>query len=139
MPIVLYAEDDPEHRLMVRVLLKELDVTLIEAVDGQEALQKINDHQPHLILLDLFMPRLDGYGVMKALKSNPATSRIPIVVLSAWPTGDNQTRAREAGAAEFLAKPYKPHELSQVVNKYLSSQTGLELVKPHPDSASLSD
>jgi CheY-like chemotaxis protein len=122
---------------MVRVILKELDVTLIEAVDGQEALQKINDHHPDLILLDLFMPRLDGHGVLKALQSDPATSRIPTVVLSAWPTGDNQTRAREAGATEFLTKPYKPHQLREVINKYMSSQSGLELVKPRPDAASL--
>jgi CheY-like chemotaxis protein len=133
MPTVLYAEDDPEHRLMVRIILKDTDITLIEAVDGLEALQKIRNHHPDLVLVDLFMPRLDGYGLMKAIKADPATARIPIVVVSAWPTGDNQTRAKQAGAVEFVVKPYKPDQLGKLIKRYVSSQTGLELTKPKPD------
>ncbi|MEW5961291.1 MAG: response regulator [Chloroflexota bacterium] len=132
MPTVLYAEDDAEHRLMVRIILRDTGITLIEAVDGVEALQKIQDHRPDLILLDLFMPKLDGHGVMKALKADPATQDIPIVVLSAWPTGDNRKRAKLAGAVEFVTKPYKPEQLAALIKKYVSAQTGLELTKPKP-------
>ncbi len=121
MPIVLYAEDDAEHREMMRAVLKETNVTLVEAGDGLEALQKIEDQQPDLILLDLFMPKLDGHGVMEAIKSNANTRHIPIIVLSAWSTGDNRQRARYAGASEFLAKPYDPIELIKLVTNYVGN------------------
>ena len=83
MPTVLYAEDDAEHRAMMQVILKNSDITLIEASNGQEALQQVQKQSPDLILLDLFMPKLDGHGVMEALKSDPDTKHIPIIVLSA--------------------------------------------------------
>jgi twitching motility two-component system response regulator PilH len=115
--------------------LKGTNVTLIEAVDGQEALQKIRDRHPDLILLDLFMPRLDGFGVLKAIKSNPVTKHIPIIVLSAWPTGDNRERAKKAGALDFIAKPYKPTELAKLVKEFLATQTESGAVVPKPDTA----
>ena len=135
MPTVLYAEDDPEHQLMMRVVLKDTNITLVEAMDGQDALKKIRDYRPDLILLDLFMPRLDGYGVLKAIKSNPVTREIPVVVLSAWPTGDNRERAKKAGAIDFIAKPYKPIELAKQIKGYLSIQTDSESVASKPDTA----
>ncbi|RPJ54950.1 MAG: response regulator [Dehalococcoidia bacterium] len=119
MPTVLYAEDDVEHRTMMRVIMRNTDITLVEASDGQEALQKIQHQCPDLILLDLFMPKLDGHGVMEALKSDPETRHIPIIVLSAWSTGDNRNRAKNAGALDFIAKPYDPLELVRIVKHYL--------------------
>jgi twitching motility two-component system response regulator PilH len=120
MPTVLYAEDDIEHREMMRVILQGTGITLIEATNGVEALQKVKSQPPDLILLDLFMPKLDGHGVMEALNSDPHTKNIPIIVLSAWSTGDNRKRARGAGARSFIAKPYDPVELVQLVNNYLA-------------------
>lgn len=138
MPTVLYAEDDPEHRAMVRVVLKKSNISMIEATDGKEAVEKIQAHFPDLILLDLFMPRLDGFGVLKEVKSNPATRHIPIIVLSAWPTGDNRKRARQAGASDFVAKPYDPIQLGNLVNEYLSATSGGALVVTEkPDTAPL--
>ena len=120
MPTVLYAEDDIEHREMMRVILQGTGITLIEATNGVEALQKVKSQPPDLILLDLFMPKLDGHGVMEALNSDPRTKNIPIIVLSAWSTGDNRKRARGAGARSFIAKPYDPVELMQLVNDHLA-------------------
>ena len=79
MPTVLYAEDDSDHQAMVRMALKNTNITLIEALDGLEALQKIQGQSPDLILLDLFMPRLDGFRVMEAVKANPRTRHIPVI------------------------------------------------------------
>jgi CheY-like chemotaxis protein len=122
MPTILYAEDDIEHRAMMRVILKNADITLVEASNGQEALQQVQHQCPDLILLDLFMPKLDGHGVMEALKSDPETRHIPIIVLSAWSTGDNRTRAKQAGALEFIAKPYDPLELMRLVKDHLAGK-----------------
>ena len=121
MPTILYAEDDSEHRIMMRIIMKNTNITLIEAHNGQEALQKIQYQRPDLILLDLFMPRVDGYGVMEALKSNPETRDIPIIVLSAWPTKDSRKRSEKAGAVDFIAKPYDPFELVRVVKNQLTN------------------
>ena len=137
MPTVLHAEDDPDHRDMVRMALKNTNIFLIEAVDGQEALQKIEDQLPDLILLDLFMPRMDGFSVMEAVKANPRVRHIPIIVLSAWPTGDNRKRTREAGATEFVAKPYEPWQLIELIQEILASQSNLVPYKPKPGTAPL--
>ena len=123
MPTVLYAEDDSEHRIMMRLIMKNTDITLIEAHNGQEALQKIQYQRPDLILLDLFMPRVDGYGVMEALKANPQTRDIPIIVLSAWPTKDILRRTKQAGANDFIAKPYDPFKLVEIVKEQLPDTT----------------
>lgn len=119
MLTILYAEDDPEHRIMVQFILDNKNITLLQAVDGQDAIQKIKQNRPDLILLDLFMPKIDGFGVMKAVQADPETSHIPIIVLSAWPTGDNRQRAKLAGATDFIAKPYEPRMLLSMVGKYL--------------------
>ena len=120
--MLLYAEDDSEHRMMMRLIMKGTNATLIGAANGQEALQKIQEQQPDLILLDLFMPKLDGFGVMEALKSNPETRHIPIIVVSARLNADNRERAIKAGASDFVAKPYDPFELLKLVDKHLTNR-----------------
>lgn len=135
MPTVIYAEDDPEHRVMMRVALRNTNLTLIEAVDGQQALQKILSQMPDLILLDLFMPKLDGFSIMEAVKANPRTRHIPIVVLSAWPTGDNRKRTQEAGAIAFVAKPYDPAQLVKLLQKTLSVRSNSIPFEPETDAA----
>ncbi len=120
MPTVLHIEDDLEHRIMMRAMLKKTKITLVEAADGREALQKIW-HQPFdLILLDLFLPHIDGFSVMEAIKSNPRINHLPIIVLSAWPTGDNRVRAKKAGASYFVSKPYNLNKLVRLINKILT-------------------
>jgi CheY-like chemotaxis protein len=122
MPIVLYAEDDIEHREMMRAILQDTGIILVEATNGIEALQKAKSQPPDLILLDLFMPKLDGHGVMQALKSDPRTRNIPIIVLSAWSTSENRKRARNSGARSFVAKPYDPTELVKLVHNHLAGK-----------------
>jgi CheY-like chemotaxis protein len=119
MPTVLYADDEQEHRLMMQVIMKNEEITLLEAANGEEAIETIKHQQPNLVLLDLFMPRIDGFGVLQAIKSDPKTRDIPIIILSAWPTGDNRERARNFGAVDFVAKPYDPLRLIQLVQQHL--------------------
>ncbi len=129
MPIVLYAEDDSAHRMMMRLALRNTNIILIEACDGQEAIKKIREHHLDLILLDLFMPKVDGFGVLEAIKSQSKTQHIPVMVLSAWPTGDNRTRARENGAAEFISKPYDPLRLVERIKHHLPAHAGFARIK----------
>jgi CheY-like chemotaxis protein len=115
MTTILYVEDDPEHCLLVGKLLNSRGFTVEIARDGLEGVAKAQELRPDLILLDLYLPRLDGFGVMKQLKEDPITANIPIVVISAWPTGDNRQRVQNAGARGFVAKPFKVNELLDLI------------------------
>ncbi len=137
MPTILYADDDPQQHLLVRTALRKTGYLLIEADDGIDALEKIQQYHPDLILLDLFMPRLDGFRVLETLKSAPDLRHIPVVVLSAWPTGDNRKRTRLAGAADFISKPYLPSELVERIDRILNNQTALTPFKKNTDTSPL--
>jgi CheY-like chemotaxis protein len=130
MAKVLYAEDDSDHRLMMRAVFKGLDITLIEAVNGEDALEKVHEYQPDLILLDLLMPKIDGFGVLTRLKSSRFTRHIPVIILSAWPTGDNRQRLLQAGAKNFVTKPYDPIQFAQYVKQELDAIT----ISPKPQA-----
>jgi len=123
MPIILHVEDDSEHRMMLKTALRNTNFTLVEAVDGLDALDKVRHYPVDLILLDLFLPRMDGFRVLEALKADAKTQHIPIIILSAWPTGDNRERAKNAGAVSFVAKPYEPKKLVQLISKILEMNT----------------
>jgi len=116
---VLYIEDDTEHRLMLNNLLNSQGFTVETATNGLEGVEKARECEPDVILLDLLLPLMDGFGVMNTLKEDPATQNIPIVVISAWPTADNRKRVREAGAQDFITKPFYAEELVDTIRKCL--------------------
>lgn len=120
MPTILYAEDDKDHRFMMQLYLKNTGIELIEASNGEEALQIIEQQRPDLILLDLFMPGVDGYTLMDSLRANPETKDIPIIVLSAWPKNKLRRAPEEAGAVDFILKPYDPFFLVRIIEKRLA-------------------
>jgi len=120
MPTILYAEDDLDQVKMMRILLEKQGYNFLEAKDGAEAIKKIKSVIPDLVLLDLFMPFVDGFGVLKAVKGDPLTAHIPVIILSAWPTGDNRERTTQAGAAQFVAKPYVPSQFVEIIERHLS-------------------
>ena len=119
MPTILYADDDLEQLEFMRLMLASRGFKFLEATDGRQAIEKIRLLTPDVILLDLLMPNVGGFGVLKAIKADAQTRHIPVIVLSAWPTGDNRERARQAGAVAFVPKPYRPTQLLQLINKAL--------------------
>ncbi len=108
MPTVLYAEDDVAHRELMRITLNHTDITLVEATDGQEALQKIKHQHPDLILLDLFMPKLDGYQVCQRIREMADT---PIIMLTAKGREEDIIKGLDVGADDYLTKPFRVGEL----------------------------
>jgi CheY-like chemotaxis protein len=106
MSRVLYVEDDAEHCLMLSNILTSQGFTVETARNGLEGVEKARVWHPDVILLDLLLPHMDGFGVMVSLKEDPTTQNIPIHVISAWPTADNRKRVQEAGAQSFIAKPF---------------------------------
>jgi type II secretory ATPase GspE/PulE/Tfp pilus assembly ATPase PilB-like protein len=109
---VLLVEDEEPLRRVLRDLLEREGFTVVEAADGVQALDEIDRSAPDVLVLDLNLPRLDGYGVLTHLRARPATSKLPVIVLTAKGDEDNEVRVFETGANDFLTKPFRPRALS---------------------------
>lgn len=120
MSNVLYLEDTPDQRDLVTLVLSTAGIDIDTAVDGEEGLRKVQENRPSLILLDLGMPKIDGFEFMERLKAQPETSQIPVIVVSAWTSKNHRERAIEAGATMFISKPYDLESLTDTVRKFLS-------------------
>jgi type II secretory ATPase GspE/PulE/Tfp pilus assembly ATPase PilB-like protein len=109
---VLLVEDEEPLRRVLRDLLEREGFTVVEAADGVQALDEIDRSAPDVLVLDLNLPRLDGYGVLSHLRARPSTARLPVIVLTAKGDEDNEVRVFETGANDFLTKPFRPRALS---------------------------
>jgi type II secretory ATPase GspE/PulE/Tfp pilus assembly ATPase PilB-like protein/CheY-like chemotaxis protein len=109
---VLLVDDEDDLRRVMRDLLERDGFTVQEARDGVQALDQVDRHAPDIIVLDLNLPGLDGYGVLSQLRSRPATRDIPVIVLTAKGDEDNEVRVFELGADDFLSKPFRARALA---------------------------
>jgi type II secretory ATPase GspE/PulE/Tfp pilus assembly ATPase PilB-like protein/CheY-like chemotaxis protein len=109
---VLLVDDEDSLRKVMKELLERDGYTVSEARDGAQALNQIDRVGPDIIVLDLNLPGLDGYGVLSHLRSRPATAAIPVIVLTAKGDEDNEVRVFELGADDFLTKPFRARALS---------------------------
>lgn len=105
-------DDDAAIRLVCRVALELAGYAVVEAPDGEAGLELVRAASPDLALVDVMMPRLDGIAMARALRDDPATTGIPVVLMSAATSGQEIARV---GAAAFLAKPFDPATLVKVV------------------------
>jgi len=109
---VLLVEDEEPLRHVLRELLEREGFTVVEASDGVQALDEVDRSAPDVVVLDLNLPRLDGYGVLNHLRARPSTAKLPVIVLTAKGDEENEVRVFETGANDFLAKPFRPRALS---------------------------
>jgi len=116
---ILVVDDEPEAVELVEFNLKKAGFDVITAADGAQALKKARSAQPHLIVLDLMMPEIDGLEVYKILRRDPATARIPIIMLTAKAAEVDRIVGLELGADDYVIKPFSPRELVLRVNKVL--------------------
>jgi CheY-like chemotaxis protein len=116
---VLLVEDEDALRRVVRDLLERDGFVVYEAGDGVVALDEIDRAAPDIVVLDLNLPRLDGYGVLSHLRSRPSTKDIPVIVLTAKGDEDSEVRVFEYGATEYLTKPFRPRALIARLNALL--------------------
>jgi len=117
---VLVVEDKASLTQMLQFLFlsKGLDVEI--AYDGVEAMEKVGNLRPNLILLDIMMPKMDGFEVLEKLKESPDTEGIPVIMLTARKSKEDMDRARELGAVEYITKPFKAVEVVDKVLRNLS-------------------
>ena len=109
---VLLVEDEEPLRHVLRDLLEREGFVVVEAADGVQALDEVDRSAPDVLVLDLNLPRLDGYGVLSHLRARPSTAHLPVIVLTAKGDEDNEVRVFETGANDFLTKPFRPRALS---------------------------
>jgi type II secretory ATPase GspE/PulE/Tfp pilus assembly ATPase PilB-like protein/CheY-like chemotaxis protein len=109
--VVLLVDDEDDLRRVMRDLLEREGYAVQEARDGVQALDQVDRHAPDIIVLDLNLPGLDGYGVLSQLRSRTATRNIPVIVLTAKGDEENEVRVFELGADDFLSKPFRARAL----------------------------
>ena len=118
-PLVLAADDDEDILELVTFRLSRAGYTVIQAHDGQEAFDLAVEQKPDLAVLDVMMPRMDGYEVTRRLREEEATSRMPIILLTAKAQDADVDTGFDAGADDYLRKPFSPQELSARVQRIL--------------------
>jgi DNA-binding response OmpR family regulator len=123
-PVVLVADDDPDILALVRFRLEREGCDVVSAADGQAALELALDHTPDLAVLDVMMPRLDGYEVTRRLREHEATKGMPIILLTARVGESDLERGFEMGADGYVTKPFSPQMLRERVQAALGTRTG---------------
>jgi DNA-binding response OmpR family regulator len=116
---ILVVDDDPKIVRVVEINLTQAGYQVRTAADGEEALAVVAKERPDLVLLDVMMPRLDGFETLKRLKADPASTDIPVVMLTARAQDEDVFEGYGAGAQWYLTKPFEPEELRQVVRHVL--------------------
>ena len=127
---ILVVDDSPTICKLVTITLEKHGYRVVCAPDGLEGLSKLNDTQPNLILLDITMPRMDGYQLCRIVKGNPETENIPVIMLSGKDGFFDKVRGRAAGATDYITKPFEPNILVQTVQKYLDADALLHVNDP---------
>ncbi len=116
---ILVVEDSPTTRKVIKMTLESKNFIVVEAEDGVEALTKINDEQPDLILLDVMLPKLDGYGILSVIKQNSKLKGVPVIMLTSKGGLKDRIKGRFSSASAYLTKPFKPEMLIEKVNQYI--------------------
>ena len=118
LPRILYIEDSPQNRDIVRRYLTD-DYEVLEAEDGEHGVERVLRDTPDLVLMDLSLPRLDGWEATRRLKANASVKHIPVIALTAHASREDQTRAVEAGCIDYLTKPIDRELLLDTIRKHL--------------------
>jgi two-component system alkaline phosphatase synthesis response regulator PhoP/two-component system response regulator VicR len=117
----ILAVDDERHIVrLIQVNLERAGYQVSTAFDGPEALKKIESDRPDLVVLDVMMPKMDGFEVLKRLRANPETRQIPIIMLTAKAQDQDVFKGWSSGADAYLTKPFNPLELITFVKRILS-------------------
>ncbi len=127
MSKILYVEDHPAQRDIMAQMLELSGYEVAVASDGIEGVEQAHSWCPDLILMDLRMPRMDGFEAIKLLRSDPETADIPIIAISAWASAKHKERALDAGADEHFTKPVDLSRLIETINRFLSRQKSPQL------------
>jgi two-component system cell cycle response regulator DivK len=114
---ILYVEDNEFNLKIVRQLLSRTSYRLIEAMDGEMGVARARSELPDLILMDVQLPKLSGLDATRQLRADPLTVGIPIIVITSFALSGDHEKAKAAGASAYLAKPYSPRALLEMIRQ----------------------
>jgi len=117
---IMVVDDDPDLVTLIRAILEQQGFNVLCAYDGPQALAGLEMQKPDLILLDIMMPEMDGFEVLRRLKAAPETSSIPIILLTALDEDEDILTGYKMGADHYITKPFKRTHLVAVINHLLS-------------------
>lgn len=116
---LLLVEDNEDNRIIYCTVLRHLGYTVLEALDGVEAVELARSARPDLILMDISIPRMDGWEATRVLRGDPRTSAIPIIALTAHALSDDRERASQVGFTSYLAKPIEPRVVVAEIRRWI--------------------
>ena len=116
---ILLVEDNEDNLVVYRTILEHVGYRVIEARDGEEGVSRAREHLPDLILMDISIPKIDGWEATQRLKSEDATRGIPIIALTAHALEEDRQKAVQAGCDGYLAKPVEPRRVVQEVERFV--------------------
>ena len=119
MPNVLVADDSTSIRKLVTYVLEQAGFSVVLAEDGKEALEYAREHSVDLVLTDIYMPNLDGIGLIKGLRALPHYETVPILVLTTESVHDKKMEGKAAGATGWIIKPFDPDQLVSTIARVL--------------------
>jgi CheY-like chemotaxis protein len=118
---VLLVEDNEDNLVVYRTILEHVGYRVVEARDGEEGVAAAREHHPDIILMDISIPKIDGWEATKRLKADSATNGIPIIALTAHALEEDRQKATDAGCDGYLAKPVEPRRVVQEVEKFVGA------------------
>lgn len=118
---VLVVDDEPMARTLLRLMLVRAGFEVVEAEDGYDALDKLKEGEPDVMILDVMMPGIDGFHVCETVRATPSTSELPIIMLSAKTDMASANKGLRLGANKYLTKPISPEELTRQVRDVLQN------------------
>jgi DNA-binding response OmpR family regulator len=119
-PLILVADDDADLRALVAYRLESAGYEVLQAVDGQQAVDLAFERTPDVVVLDLMMPKLDGYEVARRLRADERTLRVPVILLTSRSQERDVAAGFDAGANDYVTKPFSPAELQARVRAMLA-------------------
>jgi CheY-like chemotaxis protein len=123
MKRVLVVDDNPVSRELIREVLEAPDLQIVEAPDGKAALQSISALRPDVVLMDIQMPVLDGFAVLRALREDPSLQDLPVLAVTAFAMRGDREKAQNAGFNAYITKPIDGAELEHLVRTFLDGES----------------
>jgi two-component system cell cycle response regulator len=118
---ILLADDEEDIKVVLKMFLESKGYEVCTAFDGLDTIDQVKREQPDVILLDIMMPLIDGFEVCKKLKADPTTAQIPVIMLSAASHAESIKRGLDAGAIDYLVKPFEPEHLQKLLGKLFAA------------------
>jgi CheY-like chemotaxis protein len=123
-PLVLAVDGDEDNLLLVKYVVKQFNCTLLEATSSREALSLARENPPDLIVLEMVLPKLDGFELVRLLKNNGLTDRIPIIAVTQLASPKEREKILNVGCEAYLSKPYLFEDLEAILSRYLDRLPG---------------